>query len=166
MFGKLCCAFLFVLFQDAAAGVALAEEPCAALDGIWQPLYHETYEAFPDMRNYMDGPAPAEDSFIKGLIEARRIVIDCENKTLASTQGIEESTPRPFNIDSINGQTLTINFIAERFNTPSNSLEQAMGEYLHQEAPRVEFPINNELLTMTSESESFVMRRAAPFQME
>jgi hypothetical protein len=166
MLRKLCCAFLFVFFQGAAAGTAFAENACPAFEGMWQPLYHETYDAFPSMREYMDGPNPAEDSFIKGLVEARRIVIDCKAKSIQSIQGLEAGQPRPFNIDSVNEQTLTINFIAERFNNPSSILERELAKKLHQQAPRVVFTINNDLLKMASEHESFVMRRAAPFQMK
>jgi hypothetical protein len=162
MFRILFRAFFLILLP----GTALAEDACTRFDGMWQPLYHETYETFPAMRPYMDGPNPAEDSWIKDIIEARRIVIDCKAKSIQSIQGLEASEPRPFNIDSVNEHTLTINFIAERFNAPRSDLEQGLAEYSQEGAPRVVFTLNGSALEMASSLESFVMRRAAPFQMK
>lgn len=160
MYRILFCLCFFTLFS----GTALAEDGCKRFEGMWGPVYDKTYEAYAHMRPYMDGPSPAADSFIKGLVEARRIVINCPAKTIQSIQGEMPSEPRSFNIYSVNEQEMAINFIAARFINPGNELEQAMGEKLRKSAPRITFTFDGEYLKMSNpEHESFVMRRAAPF---
>ena len=160
MYRILLCVYFLSLFS----GTALAGDECKRFEGMWGAVYDKTYEAYPHMRQFMDGPSPAADSFVKGLVEARRIVIDCPAKTIQSIQGKVPSEPRPFNIESVNEQEMVINFIAARFIAPGNELERAMGEELQKIAPRITFTFDGEYLKMSNpEHESFVMRRAVPF---
>ena len=139
---------------------ATAGDMCLGFEGMWAPVYDRTYEEYPDMRQYMDGPSPSPDSFIRGLVEGRRIVIDCARQSIQSIQGAVEAEPRGFNIDSATGDEMVINFIAERFINPESDLEREMGKHLRETAPRVTFTFDGEYLKMSSPHESFVMRRA------
>ena len=157
MYRAVLCPVFLLLFS----GTALAGDMCGRFAGMWAPVYERTFETFPHMRPYMDGPAPEADSFIKGLVEARRVVIDCEARTIQSVQGRDAATPRRFNIDSADERRLVINFIAERFINPGTDLERGMAEHLEETAPRVVFTLDGEYLHMSNpEHESFVMRRA------
>lgn len=143
---------------------SFAADQCDNFAGMWAPVYDKTYAEFPHMRPFMDGPAPAEDSFIKGLLEARRIVISCAPKSLVSMQGDVPSPPTPFVIDSANAHTMVIYCIAERFISPKTELERAMAETLRETAPRVTLHLQGRYLYLQNPShESFVMQRAQPF---
>lgn len=148
---------VFLLLPVTAAA---KEGACKYFEGMWQPLYRETYALFPDMRQYMDGPGPARDSFARDMFEARRIVIDCKTKRIQSVQGMEASEPRPFNIDFTDKGKMVINFIAPRFINPDSDTERSLAEELKNTAPRTVFIFDGDLLNMYSTHESFVLRRA------
>lgn len=133
------CLLLLIALLYAPA-TALADD-CARLNGYWQPLYDETVERFPAMRQWLEIEVR---EFIEPLLLAQRMQFDCTTMQFRPSQGEIRKTPVSFIIVSADGGHMLVDM---------------------PEGRRADILLRPDgLLELGLPSESYVLRKSAPYQ--